>query len=126
MVTSGCPVMDKLRPMVRFHLPFASIEETTYRSLSMYLFAQYFLKAQGKIPDWDLRRLNKLYEDASLVNLGLSERFRKIDIKDSSLNAVAALDCLAQSVSFSLGDLSTEMLDQLGLLSSLFKAYINE
>jgi len=23
MVTSDCPVMDKLRPMVRFHLPFA-------------------------------------------------------------------------------------------------------
>jgi hypothetical protein len=23
MVTSGCPVMEKLKPMVRFHLPFA-------------------------------------------------------------------------------------------------------
>tara|TARA_B100000686_G_scaffold86198_1_gene93073 strand:- start:90 stop:251 length:162 start_codon:yes stop_codon:yes gene_type:complete len=25
MVTSGCPVMDKLRPMVRFHLPLATV-----------------------------------------------------------------------------------------------------
>ena len=28
MVTSNCPVMDKLRPMVRFHLPFATPTET--------------------------------------------------------------------------------------------------
>ncbi len=126
MVTSGCPVMDKLRPMVRFHLPFASIEETTYRSISMYLFVQHFLKTQGKIPDWDLRDLNKLYEDVSLVNLGLIERFKKILIKDTSLNALSTLDCFAQSISISLGDLNTEMLDELGLLSSLFKAYISE
>ena len=42
MVTSGCPVMDKLKPMVRFHLPFATGEETKYRAISMYLTAQYF------------------------------------------------------------------------------------
>ena len=28
MVTSGCPIMNKLRPMVRFHPPFATIAET--------------------------------------------------------------------------------------------------
>ena len=37
MVTSGCPVMDKLRPMVRFHLPLATAAETTFRALAMYL-----------------------------------------------------------------------------------------
>lgn len=25
MVTSGCPIMNKLRPMVRYHLPFATL-----------------------------------------------------------------------------------------------------
>ncbi len=35
MATSGCPVMDKLRPMARFHLPFATQLETFYRVLSM-------------------------------------------------------------------------------------------
>ena len=37
MVSSGCPVMAKLRPMVRFHLPFASILETTFRTTSTYV-----------------------------------------------------------------------------------------
>ena len=48
MVTSGCPIMDKLRPMARFHLPFASTEETIYRAISTYLLGQYFLEQKGK------------------------------------------------------------------------------
>ncbi|MEK6651036.1 MAG: hypothetical protein AABY75_08665, partial [Bacteroidota bacterium] len=40
MVTSGCPVLDRLRPNVAFHLPFATPLETSYRSVSMYLTAQ--------------------------------------------------------------------------------------
>jgi len=35
MVSSGCPVMEKLKPMVRHHLPFATEEETKYRAISM-------------------------------------------------------------------------------------------
>lgn len=30
MVTSNGPVIDKLRPMVKFHVPFGSLEETVY------------------------------------------------------------------------------------------------
>ena len=30
MVTSGCPVMDHLRPMLRVHLPFPNMEESVY------------------------------------------------------------------------------------------------
>src|SRR5262245_12684471 len=37
MVTSGCPVMDHLRPMLRVHLPFPNMEESVYRLISMYL-----------------------------------------------------------------------------------------
>jgi len=60
MVTSDCPIMDKLRPMSQFHLPFASSMETFYRSVSMYLTAQFFLMRQGKEPDWDLKKLVEL------------------------------------------------------------------
>ncbi len=63
MATSGCPVMDHLRPMVRTHLPFASSTETLYRIISMYLTAQYFRKRRGLEADWDLEHLVKLYED---------------------------------------------------------------
>jgi hypothetical protein len=38
MATSGCPWTDRLRPMARFHVPFAGETETLYRSVSMYLF----------------------------------------------------------------------------------------
>ncbi len=62
MVTSGCPVMDKLRPMVRTHLPFATGEEAMYRTLSMYLLAQYFLYKRGQKPDWDFEKLTEIYE----------------------------------------------------------------
>ena len=66
MVTSGCPVMDKLRPMVRFHLPFATPQETAYRAVAMYLLAQYFLHRRGKEPDWELKDLIRLYEVSRL------------------------------------------------------------
>jgi len=64
MVTSNCPVMDKLRPMVKFHLPFGSLEETVYRAVSMYLTAQYLLMRKGKTPDWDLKKLTEIYKAA--------------------------------------------------------------
>jgi len=43
MATAGCPWTDHLRPMARFHLPFASEAETMYRSVSMYLLARELL-----------------------------------------------------------------------------------
>lgn len=48
MVSSGCPVMDKLRPMVRLHLPFASVLETTFRTTSTYLLGQFFLQKKAR------------------------------------------------------------------------------
>ena len=40
MATAGCPWTDRLRPMARFHLPFANEAETVYRSVSMYLLSR--------------------------------------------------------------------------------------
>ncbi len=124
MVTSGCPIMDKLRPMVRFHLPFASSEETTFRSISMYLFAQYYLHKKGKEPDWDLKKLIHMYEDISKVNCSFAARLREIKINDAALNALANLDCFAQTISFSVDDFNDDMIDELGIMHSLFKAYL--
>ena len=42
MATSGCPTMDILKPMARFHLPFATVDEAMFRSISVYLLRQYF------------------------------------------------------------------------------------
>jgi hypothetical protein len=118
MVTSGCPVMEKLKPMVRFHLPFASIEETKYRAISMYLLAQYFLYQHGSQPDWDLKKLAEIYENVSLVNESFCKRLRTIKGKDANLNALIVLDIFAGSVNFSI---DSQMADD---LEYLFKGYL--
>lgn len=96
MATSGCPVLDKLRPLVRTHLPFASLEETTYRAVSMYLTAQYLLVRKGKTPDWDLSGLVRIYEDVKTVNLALRKRISTVMKEDAGLNAICHLGCYAQ------------------------------
>jgi len=95
MATSGCPILDKLRPMVRTHLPFAEHEETTYRSLSMYLLAQFLRRRKGLAADWDLERFVAVYDAITTVNQAFVLRLRSIQIQDASLNALVHLDCFA-------------------------------
>lgn len=95
MVTSGCPVMDKLRPMVLTHLPFATTEESVYRSISMYLMAQYFRYRKGLVPDWDLTEFTAFYDDVHTVNQAFVKRLTTFVERDASLNAVVLLNCFA-------------------------------
>lgn len=118
MVTTGCPIMEKLKPMVRFHLPFASPEETTYRVISMYLFAQYFVYKSGGAPDWDLEDLLTIYNDVKIVNQSFFERLSALQIQDASLNALAILQNFANYVTFSIDD------DMLRKIRRLFDAYV--
>jgi hypothetical protein len=90
-VTSGCPILDRLRPMVRFHLPLASSEETAYRAISTYLMTQYFAMRHGATPDWELRVLAQIYEAIEHVEKGLSDRLRHASNKDANVNAVILL-----------------------------------
>ena len=101
MVTSGCPILDKLRPMVYTHLPFSSLEETLYRAASMYLFAQYFRQQQGETPDWNLAGFTGIYEDIATVNQSFTQRLLSINPRDASLNALIGLDCFASAGAFS-------------------------
>jgi hypothetical protein len=97
-VTSGCPVLDRLRPMVRFHLPFASSRETAYRAISMYLTAQLFVMRRGGTPDWALTELARTYEAIADVEAGLSRRFRAASSSDASVNAVIVLSVFGAEV----------------------------
>jgi len=109
MVTSACPVMDKLRPMVRFHLPFGSMEETVYRAVSMYLTAQYLLMRKGKTPDWDLKKLVEIYKAVTHVNRGISNRLSSASEEDANMNAVVILSAYAEMVPFSIEHRLTEL-----------------
>jgi hypothetical protein len=119
MVTSGCPVMDKLRPMVYTHLPFATTQETSYRAISMYLLAQYFRRKRGAIPDWDLAGLVDIYEGVSLVNKHFVERLKTIKMEDAALNAIVKLDCFAIMTSKMIAAQS------LAGVEGIFQAYLS-
>lgn len=116
MATSGCPVLDKLRPMAFFHLPMAEMGETRYRAITMYLFAQYFRERKGLRADWKLKGLEEIYADVGIVNRDFAQRLRAIDMKDANYNALAGLDC------FCLGDekLIARSLDR---LERIFQSY---
>jgi len=102
MATSGCPIMDKLRPMVRHHLPLATTQETTYRSIANYLIAQYLLAQRGKTPDWDLKNLGGIYDAIKTVNTHFRERLLKISREDHALGAILTLDAHAYYINLSL------------------------
>ncbi len=109
MTTSGCPVMDHLKPMVRFHLPFASLEETIFRMAAMYLMAQYFQKQDGKSPAWSLDGLANVYAQVGIVNRDFAQRLRDAAKKDANVNALVNLDCFAQMVPLAADDLLREI-----------------
>jgi hypothetical protein len=98
MVTSGCPVMAKLKPMVRFHLPFASVDETVFRSASTYLLGQYYRHKEGQQGDWNLEGLVKIYEEIQEVNMGMADRLRTLSAKDANINALIVLDIFAKEL----------------------------
>lgn len=100
MVTSNCPIMDRLRPMVRFHLPFAGSLDTAYRALSMYLIAQFFKMKNGKEADWDLKDLVKTYRAISQVNKGISKRLSEASNKDANLNAIVILHSVGDALPY--------------------------
>ena len=97
--TSGCPHTLFLRPMARFHLPFANEQETVYRTLSTYLLKLYIEASDhGAVPDCAMgfEQLKQSYADLSKVNEYLAERLRDAVQRDAALNAVIILDSFAQ------------------------------
>jgi hypothetical protein len=89
MATSGCPWTDRLRPMARFHLPFASEAETVYRSVCMFLLARELVGA-GQSPGF--ATLKDLYENLHVVNRDMSRRLGAATRTDPARNAMALLD----------------------------------
>lgn len=119
MVSCGCPITEKLRPVVRFHLPFATLEETKVRIISTYLLAQYLRVLKNKKPDWNLSELVKIYNRIKTVNESFCKRLSLVINKDANANAVIILNCFAESILFSLNKriLQKE-------LGSIFKQYL--
>lgn len=119
MPTCGCPVLGKLKPMVKFHLPFASIEETEFRVFSMYLLAQYVRMKCNLKPDWEMTELKKLYEDIQTINRNCAQKIADLEKMDTSINSVIVLNNFADSITFSLEE-------NLVHFKKLFDCWLNE
>ncbi|MFH0736392.1 MAG: hypothetical protein V1773_17745 [bacterium] len=120
MVTSGCPIMGKLKPMVRFHLPFATLEETEFKVFSMYLLAQFIRKVHGKEPDWELKNLAKIYDDIKILNQNVAAQIADLEARDASINSVVVLNNFADIVTFNLED------QDLSNFINYYKNYLEE
>lgn len=118
MSTAGCPILDKLRPMVRTHLPFATLPETMYRAIGMYLLAQYLIAERGGRPNWDLKGLSEVYAEVRKVNKAFLRRLRTLQIEDASLNAIVNLDVFATFTTMTLDAAKLEEVED------LFGAYL--
>jgi hypothetical protein len=102
MATSGCPVLAKLKGLAHYHLPFATVEETTFRTVSLYLLRQYFVHRDGGTPDLELRGLLEFYERLQDLNQAFQERLRAASQRDANLNAINSLFALAAVVAIAL------------------------
>ncbi len=98
IATSKCPFTDFFKPMARFHLPFATEEETIWRAISTYLTSQYFLGQDGGKIDLGLKGLSQIYENIQKMNIALARRLRGACERDSTVNAIIVLDVFAKSL----------------------------
>jgi len=98
MTTSGCPIMEPLKPMVRYHLPFASLDETVFRMISMYLVAQFLRSQSGKKPEWDLKGLARIYGEVKKLNKDFGQRMIAASHNDANVHALVKLNVFAVMV----------------------------
>lgn len=98
LATSGCPRTTALRPLARYHLPFATEDETLQRVTSMFLLGQYFSHKDGDKPDIDLDGLVELYRQLQVVNESLVDRLKAGGIKPAMSQAIMPLDMLSHSL----------------------------
>jgi hypothetical protein len=104
MASSGCPILGKLKSMVRFHLPFATIDETEVRTISIYLLSQYVQFKKGLEPDWTIEKLKKIYADIEIVNKNIASKLSELEKQDANVNSVVILNNFAAAVNIYLDD----------------------
>jgi hypothetical protein len=113
MATSGCPHMDFLKLMARYHLPFSSLDETMVRALSFYLLKQAAKETIGKSGDFKLKELTAKYEMVNKVNQGIILRLRSLGGGDADRNALVILDTFAQLLPMTVGSDLTELAEKI-------------
>jgi len=102
MATSGCPILSQFRGLAQSHVPFATMEETLFRTVGAYLLKQYFVYKSGGRPDLEMRGLENFYQEIQSVNQCLNTRLVSASENDANLNAIVSLTYVSMGVSYSL------------------------
>ena len=98
--TSACPHLKFFRPMARFHLPFASSEETLFRVFATFALHNIMADTSGLI--FQMEDLRKLYQNLHIINQAMSKRIQSVMAEDSTAHAVVLLDILSKSMLYSI------------------------
>lgn len=112
MATSACPLTARLKALAVFHLPFASPEETLFRTVGAHLIRQYYRRKSGQEIDLDLNELDQYYAELEVLNEHFMKRIQAASENDCNMNAVYALMGIGLSVRFSLEDNLNELAAQ--------------
>lgn len=96
MAVSGCPIMGFFKPLARFHLPFASVDESIFRIVALYMLRQHYLKDGAMDERFSFDGMKNHYALVKQVNKGILERIRSITALDADKNAIVTLSSLGQ------------------------------
>lgn len=102
MAASGCPKMEFFKPMARFHVPWASEQETMYRAASTYLLTKYMIMGSESQATLELDGLVRVYKDVHEVNKAFIERLHAGSNLDSIVNALVILDTYTLTLPFAI------------------------
>lgn len=116
---SGCPKVEHMKPLARFHTPLASEEETVFRVSSMYLLGKYFQSTTSMGGEIEFDGLTRIYDDLHILNKAVASRIQHATQSDSTKNAITLLDMYSTLVPALLED-------QLAEMRGFFRAYIPE
>lgn len=104
----GCPKTAHMKPLVRFHLPMASEEESILQITSMYLLGQY-LSNDNEAGTADFSGLADIYADMNILNKSVASRLQLATQSDSCKNAITLLDMYSTLIPVLLEDRLDEM-----------------
>lgn len=96
MAISGCPIMDFFRPLAQFHLPFATVDESIFRVVAVYMLRQYYRKDRAMSDRLSLDDIRNHYALIKQVNKGILRRIQSITDQDADKNAIITLSSLGQ------------------------------
>ena len=94
--SAGCPRTHILKPMVAFHRPFASQEESIYRSIANAAITYHLRSSQ----DINLEHyIASHYDNLRLVNIGLVKRLQDVHPDwEAVINAIVNLDLFVKEI----------------------------